>query len=83
MHRFVVRIGLRQYVPLCAGIEDPQNRRKDYSRGDRFTSGAAFGNVFLGKMLSDPLPMSVTQFYLVPYDTRFLILRYVLVRYYA
>jgi hypothetical protein len=36
MHSFVVRIALRQHVPLRTGVENPQHRFKDATCGNRF-----------------------------------------------
>src|SRR5262249_14411109 len=40
MHRFVVRITLRQHVPLRAGVENPQHRFKHLARRNWFAPGA-------------------------------------------
>jgi hypothetical protein len=36
MHRFVIRITLRQHVPLRAGVQNPQRRFKDFRDGTGF-----------------------------------------------
>jgi hypothetical protein len=45
MHRFVVRIALRQHVSLRAGAENPQHRFKHLARRNWFAPGAAVGNI--------------------------------------
>jgi len=61
MHCFVVRIALRQHVPLRTRVENPQNRFKHAPCRDRLSSRTAIGNVLLRKMIPDALPLLVTQ----------------------
>ena len=61
MHCFVVRIALRQHVPLRTGVENPKNRFKHAPCRDRLSSRTAIGNVLLRKMLPDAIPLLVTQ----------------------
>ena len=61
MHRFVVRIALRQHVPLRAGIKNPQHRFKHLARRNWFAPGAAVGNVLFRKVIPDPLPFRIAQ----------------------
>ena len=53
MHSFVVRIALRQHVPLRAGVQNPKHRFKNQTRRNRLTARAAIGNVLLRKVLPD------------------------------
>src|SRR6516165_596573 len=41
MHSFVVRIALRQHVPLCAGVQNPKHRFKNQTRRNRLTARTA------------------------------------------
>ena len=61
MHGLVVRVALRQHVPLGPGIENPQNAFEHLACGHRLATRAAFGNVLLGKMLPDTLPLLIAQ----------------------
>ena len=56
MHRFVVRIALRQHVPLRAGVENPQHRFKHLARRNWFAPGAAVRNILFRKVIPYPLP---------------------------
>src|SRR5438067_10133809 len=56
MNRFVVRIGLRQHVPLCAGVEYPQYSFENTSGRDRLASRTSIGDVLFRKMIPDALP---------------------------
>jgi hypothetical protein len=53
MHGFVIRIALRQHVPLRPGVEDPQHAVEHFARGNRLAARAIIGNIFLGKMFPD------------------------------
>src|SRR6187200_1677042 len=59
MYRLVVRIALRQHVPLSSSVQDPQHRFEHTSRGRGF--GPAFGSVLLRKVPPDPLPLLIAQ----------------------
>ena len=61
MHGFVVRIALRQHVPLRASVENPQDCFEHAPRRNRFASGPTIGNVFLRKMIPNALPMLVAE----------------------
>src|SRR5512143_2413169 len=61
MHRFVVRIALRQHVPLRTCVENPQDRFKHASCRDRLSSRTPVGNVLLRKMTPDALPLLVAE----------------------
>ena len=61
MHRFVIRIALRQHVPLRAGVENPQHCLKHAPRRLRFASGTVVGNVLFRKMFPDPFPLLVAE----------------------
>ena len=45
MHRFVIRITLRQHVPLRPGVQNPQRRFKDFPRRNRLPTRAPLRNV--------------------------------------
>ena len=61
MHSFVVRIALRQHVPLRAGVQNPKHRFKNQTRRNRLTARAAIGNVLLRKALPDAFPFRIKQ----------------------
>jgi len=48
-------------VPLCAGVQDPQDGLQDGAGRYRFAAEAAFGDVFLGKVFPNPFSLIVTQ----------------------
>src|ERR1700746_3760010 len=59
MHSFVVRIALRQHVPLRTCVEYPQYRFKHMTGWDRLASRTPIGNMLLRKMLPNWLPLFV------------------------
>ena len=59
MHRFVIRIALRQHMPLRASVQNPQHGFKDLTRRDRLTAWASFDNVLFRKMISDTFPLQI------------------------
>src|SRR5262245_53784457 len=61
MHSFVVRVALRQHVPLRACVENPQDYFKNATCRDGFASGTTIGNVLLRKMHPDPFPLFVRE----------------------
>src|SRR5271165_7064292 len=61
MHRFVIRITLRQHVPLRARVQNPQRRFKNFPRRNRFTARTSFRNVLFRKMMPDTLPFRIAQ----------------------
>src|SRR5579885_1509855 len=61
MDRLVVGIALRQHVPLGPGIQNPQDRFQDRPRGDGLAARPSLGDVFLGEMVPNPLPLFVAQ----------------------
>src|SRR5579864_4819696 len=61
MDRLVVRIALRQHVPLRTGIENPEHRFQHRARRNRSPTRATIRDVLLGKMLSDVLPLVISQ----------------------
>ena len=61
MNGFVVRIALRQHVPLRAGVEYPQYSFENTSGRDRLASGTSIGDVLFRKMIPDALPLLVCQ----------------------
>src|SRR6185437_16779658 len=61
MYGFVVRISLRQHVPLRTGVENPQHRFKDTTRGNRLSTRTPIRNVFFRKMIPDAFPLPVRE----------------------
>ena len=61
MHSFVVRIALRQHVPLRAGVENPQHCFKYATRGNLFAARPSVSNVLLRKMIPDTFPLLVRE----------------------
>src|SRR6478736_5268924 len=51
MHSLVVRIALRQHVPLRTCVENPQHRFEHMTGRDRLAPRTSIGNMLLGKML--------------------------------
>ena len=50
MHSFVVRIALRQHVPLRTCVENPQHRFQHMTGRDRLASSTPVGNMLLRKI---------------------------------
>lgn len=61
MRRFVIRIALRQHVPLRARVQNPQRRFKNFPRRNRFTARTSFRNVLFRKMMLDALSFRIAQ----------------------
>src|SRR6516164_5646611 len=61
MNGFVVRIALRQHVPLRAGVEYPQYSFENTSGRDRLASRTSIGDMLFRKMIPDALPLLVCQ----------------------
>ena len=61
MHGFVVRIALRQHVPLRTSVQYPKDVFKHQTRRYRFASSSPVRNVLLRKMMPDPPPLLVSQ----------------------
>lgn len=61
MDGFVVWIGLRQEVPLCTGVQNPEHRFQDGPGGDRFATGPTVRNVLFEELVSNPPPLVVAQ----------------------
>ena len=61
MHSFVVRIALRQHVPLRAGVQNPKHRFKNQTRRNGLTARTPIGNVLLRKALPDAFPFQIKQ----------------------
>src|SRR5215470_2888508 len=61
MNGFVVRIALRQHVPLRASVEYPQYSFENTSGRDRPASRTSIGDVLFRKMIPDALPLLVCQ----------------------
>src|SRR5262249_49683463 len=61
MNGFVVRIALRQHVPLRAGVEYPQYSFENTSGRDRLASRTSVRDVLFWKMIPDALPLLVCQ----------------------
>src|SRR5262245_48920156 len=59
MNGFVVRIALRQHVPLRAGVEYPQYSFENTSGRDRLASRTSIGDMLFRKMIPDALPLPV------------------------
>jgi hypothetical protein len=59
MHSFVIRIALRQHVPLRTCVENPQHRFQHMTGEDRLASSTPVGNMLLRKMLPNALPLFV------------------------
>ena len=61
MYSFVVRIALRQHVPLRAGVQNPKHRFKNQTRRNGLTARTPIGNVLLRKALPDAFPFRIKQ----------------------
>ncbi len=61
MHSFVVRIALRQHVPLRTCVENPQYRFQHMTGGDRLASRTPIGNMLLRKMVPNAFPLFIRQ----------------------
>jgi hypothetical protein len=59
MHSFVVRVALRQHVPLRACVENPQHRF-EHTTG-RLAPRTFIDNFLLRKMIPDALPLLVPE----------------------
>ena len=59
MHGFVVRITLRQHVPLGTGVENPEDGVDEVSGGDWLAARSTGWNMFLRKMLPDAFPLII------------------------
>ena len=56
---FVVRIALRQHMPLRTCVENPQHRFEHMTGRNRLTPRTSIGNMLLRKMLPNALPLFV------------------------
>jgi hypothetical protein len=61
MDRLVVGIALRQHVPLGPSVQNPQDRFQDRPCGDGLAARPSLGDVFLGELVPNPLPLFVAQ----------------------
>src|SRR5262245_10648436 len=61
MHSFVVRVALRQHVPLRACVENQQYRFKHTTRRSRFAPRTSTANILLRKMIPDAFPLLVRE----------------------
>src|SRR4029077_7287714 len=61
MHSFVVRIALRQHMPLRTCVENPQHRFEHMTGRNRLTPWTSIGNLLLRKMLPNALPLFVRE----------------------
>jgi len=61
VNRLIVRIPLRQHVPLGNGRENSQRHFQNAAGGNRFAARMARGNLFLGKVLPNPFPLFVAE----------------------
>ena len=59
MYGFVVRIALRQDASLRTGVENPQHRFKDATRGNWLSTKTPIWNVFFRKEISVIFPLAV------------------------
>ncbi len=60
VHWFVVRIRLREHVPLRAAIKIPQHRLKNLARWGRLVAWTIVGNMFFEKMRPNQFPLLVS-----------------------
>ena len=63
VRRFVVRIALRQHVPLRPRVQNPQDGFEHIARRNRFASRTAFRNMFFRKMFPDAFLVFIAQTY--------------------
>src|ERR1700745_2362803 len=61
MHSFVVRITLRQHMPLRAGVEYPQHRFKHTTGRYRFASSTSIADMLFREMMPDAFPLLVRE----------------------
>jgi hypothetical protein len=61
MYSFVVRVALRQHVPLRACVEYPQHRFEHTTDRNRFPPRTSIGNFLLRKMIPDTLSLLVPE----------------------
>ena len=62
MNSFVVRIALRQHVPLRTCVENPPQHHFEHTTGcNRLPPRTSIGNMLLGKMLPNALPLFVRE----------------------
>ena len=61
MDGFVIRVALRQEVPLGAGVQNPEYGLQDRPGWDRLTTGSTVRHVLFGKLVSNPFPLIVAQ----------------------
>lgn len=57
MHGLVVGIALREQVPLCAGIENPQHRLQDGSSRHRLAAGTTVRDVVPRENVPESVPI--------------------------
>ena len=61
MDSFVIRVALRQEVPLGAGVQNPEHRFQDGPGGDWFAAWARVREMFCRKMVTNPFPLVIAQ----------------------
>jgi len=61
MHCFLVRIALRQEMPLGAGVQNPEHGLQDRSGRHGFAAGMAVRDVLFREVLPNSFPLVVTQ----------------------
>ena len=61
MDRFIIRIALRQEVPLGPGIQNLEHRVQHRSGGDGLPPRTGIRDVLFGKVFANPLPLIVAQ----------------------
>ena len=59
MQRLLVWVVLREHVPLCTRVQDPQHRVEKLARRNRLAARAIVRNVLLRKMLPDEIALFV------------------------
>jgi hypothetical protein len=61
MHGLIVRIALRQHVPLSTRVQNPRNRFQNSARRNRLPTRSPISNVLLRKVFPDAFPLLVRQ----------------------
>jgi len=61
MNRFVVRIALREHVPLRGGVEYSKRPSRTWTCRDRPGARPPVRNVLLGKVMANPLPLQIAR----------------------
>lgn len=61
MYGLIVRIALRQHVPLRARVQNPKSGFENLTRRNRLPARPAVGKVLFRKVFPDALPLLVRQ----------------------